>query len=51
MNYHRDMKTQLHKYSVEKEWLIPSIIDKGVSVIVDLELNRNKQYSAVVKML
>ena len=42
MNYHRNMKTHLHKYRVEKERLIPSITDKDVRVIVDLVLNMKK---------
>lgn len=49
MDYHKEMKTQIHTFRVEKDWLVPSITDKDLRLIADLKLNMSKQRSAMVK--
>lgn len=43
------MNTQIHKYKVEKDWLVPSITDKDLKVIFALEVNKNKQCSVMLE--
>lgn len=41
MDYHMELKTQIHKYRLENDWLVWRIIDNNLKVIVYLKLNKN----------